>query len=209
VYKGTVYFGITRIFEHYKALKMRLFGYARVSSSQQSLETQKQAIKTKGVRESRIFFDKATGSSSANKVGINSLLARVKDGDVILVTRLDRLGKDTIDMINLINKFNALNVGIRFLENSISTEGATGKMVITILAAVAEAEKSRLVERTSEGRVEARFKGIAFGRKRFINRDILLGLKLSGHGATTIAREMNISRAAIYKILKEENVTPL
>ncbi len=133
---------------------MRLFGYARVSSSQQSLETQKQAIKTKGVRESRIFFDKATGSSSANKVGINSLLARVKDGDVILVTRLDRLGKDTIDMINLINKFNALNVGIRFLENSISTEGATGKMVITILAAVAEAEKSRLVERTSEGRVD-------------------------------------------------------
>lgn len=185
---------------------MRLFGYARVSTSQQSLEIQKQALKKAGVKESRIFFDKSTGSN-VNRVGLNTLLVKVEEGDVVLITKLDRLGRDTADMINLINRFDKMNVGIRFLDDGISTEGPTGKMVVTILSAVAEAERLRILERTNEGRIEAKLKGIKFGRKRKIDRTKLLfkfsSEKLKG---VALAKEMGMSRAAVYKILKEEGV---
>ena len=78
-------------------------------------------------------------------------------------------------------------------------------MVITILSAVAEAERLRILERTNEGRIEAKSKGIKFGRKRKIDRDKLLKYKESGIIGTALAKEMGISRATVYKILKEEN----
>ncbi len=183
---------------------MRLFGYARVSTSQQSLEIQKQVLKKAGVKESRIFLDKSTGSN-VDREGLNALIFKVEEGDVVLVTKLDRLGRDTADMINLINKFNKLNVGVRFLADSISTEGSTGKMVITILSAVAEAERLRILERTNEGRLEAKEKGVKFGAKRKIDRKkLLLKFKEDGIKGIALAKEMGISRAAVYKILKEE-----
>ena len=74
---------------------MRLFGYARVSTSQQSLEIQKQALKNAGVIESRIFFDKSTGSN-VDRPGLNSLLFKVEEGDVVLITKLDRLGREIL-----------------------------------------------------------------------------------------------------------------
>lgn len=182
---------------------MRLFGYARVSTSQQSLEIQKQALKSSGVKDSRIFFDKSTGSN-VDRPGLNSLLVKVEEGDIVLITKLDRLGRDTADMINLINQFNKMQVGVRFLDDGISTEGATGKMVITILSAVAEAERLRILERTNEGRIEAKSKGIKFGRKRRIDRGELLKCREGGMKGTALAQKMGISRAAVYKILKEE-----
>lgn len=86
----------------------------------------------------------------------------------------------------------------------INTEGTMGKMVITILSAVAEAERLRILERTNEGRIEAKLRGIKFGRKRKIDRDKLLKYKENGIMGTALAKEMGISRAAVYKILKEE-----
>ena len=184
---------------------MRLFGYARVSTSQQSLEIQKQALKNEGVKESRIFCDKLTGSNM-NRAGLDSLRVKVEEGDIILITKLDRLGRDTADMINLINEFNRMKVAVRFLNDGISTEGSMGKMVVTILSAVAEAERSRILERTNEGRIEAKSKGIKFGRKRKIDREELLRLHKKGTIGTALAKEMKISRAVVYKILKEENL---
>lgn len=185
---------------------MRLFGYARVSTSEQSLEIQKQKLINKGVKEFRILSDKATGNNT-KRVGLQKLLDRVEPGDIILVTKLDRLGRDTADMIDLINQFDQMQVSVRFLEDGISTEGNTGKMVITILSAVAEAERLRILERTNEGRLEAKLKGIKFGRRRRINRKKLIDrFKHDGVKGTALAREMGISRAAVYKILREEGI---
>ena len=182
---------------------MRLFGYARVSTSKQSLELQKQALKNEGVKESRLFFDKATGSN-IDRSGLNSLLVKVEEGDTVLITKLDRLGRDTADMINLIKEFNRMRVAVRFLDDGISTEGTMGKMVITILSAVAEAERARILERTNEGRIEAKFKGIKFGRKRKIDRSMLLHkFEYENLKGIALAKELGISRAAVYKILKE------
>ena len=181
---------------------MRLFGYARVSTSQQSLELQIKALKDAGVASSRIFTDKATGSH-ADREGLRLLRVKVEEGDVILVKKLDRLGRDTADMIQLIKEFDDIKVSIRFLDDGISTEGPMGKMVVTILSAVAQAERSRILERTNEGRAEAKIKGIKFGRKRTIDREKIIALYKSGTGATEIAKQERVGRSTVYKLLKE------
>jgi len=187
---------------------MRLFGYARVSTSQQSLEIQIQKLESAGVKASRVFTDKATGSNT-DREGLKLLRVKVEEGDAILVTKLDRLGRDTADMIQLIKVFDEMGVALRFIEDGLSTEGVMGKMVVTILSAVAQAERQRILERTNEGRMEAMVKGIKFGRKPSVNRKKLLELRNAGVGGTEIAKEMGIARSTVYKILKSENTSRL
>jgi DNA invertase Pin-like site-specific DNA recombinase len=184
--------------------RMRLFGYARVSTSQQSLDGQVNALKEAGVKANRIFTDKTTGAT-ANREGLNLLQVKVEEGDVILVKKLDRLGRDTADMIQLIKQFDDMGVAVRFLDDGVSTEGTMGKMVVTILSAVAQAERQRILERTNEGRVEAKAKGVKFGRKRSVNRQRVLTMKAQNIGASEIAKQLNIGRSTVYKILSDAN----
>jgi DNA invertase Pin-like site-specific DNA recombinase len=97
-------------------------------------------------------------------------------------------------MIALIKEFDCMGVYIRFLDDGISTEGATGKMVVTILSAAAQAERQRIFERTNEGRLEAKAKGVKFGRKRTVDRKKVLALHEQGVGAASISRQMGIGR---------------
>ncbi len=153
---------------------------------------------------SRIFSDKASGSH-VNRDGLSLLRIKVEKDDVILVKKLDRLGRDTADMIALIKEFDNLSVAIRFLDDGISTEGAMGKMVVTILSAVAQAERQRILERTNEGREDAKTRGVKFGRKRTVDRAKALTMKDNGVGATDIARNLGIGRSTVYKIFKESD----
>jgi DNA invertase Pin-like site-specific DNA recombinase len=181
---------------------MRLFGYARVSTGQQSLDSQVNALKEAGVAATRIFTDKASGSHT-DREGLHLLRIKVEAGDVILVKKLDRLGRDTADMIALIKEFDNIGVAIRFLDDGISTEGTMGKMVVTILSAVAQAERQRILERTNEGRIEAKAKGVKFGRKRTIDNEKIRALHKNGLGATDIAKQMGIGRSTVYKSLNK------
>ena len=115
------------------------------------------------LKSTRIFTDKISGAT-IERSGLELILLKVEKGGCILVTKLDRLGRDTADMIFLIKEFDNMGVTVRFLDDGISTEGTVGKMVITILSAVAEAERSRILERTNEGRIEAKIRGVKFGR---------------------------------------------
>lgn len=180
---------------------MRKFAYARVSTSQQSLDIQIRALEAEGVERSRIFTDKETGSK-LDREGLNLLRVKVERGDVILITKLDRLGRDTADMANLIKEFENIGVAVRFLESGISTEGTMGKMVITILSAVAQAERERIMERTKEGRVEAMKKGVQFGRKRTVDREKVRKLSADRYTPTQIAEQMGIGRSTVHAILK-------
>ena len=182
---------------------MREFGYARVSTSQQSLELQIDSLKKEGIRKNRIFTDQLTGSHMERE-GLNLLRLKVEEGDLIIVTKLDRLGRDTADMINLIKEFDQLGVSVKFLDDGISTEGTMGKMVITILSAVAEAERQRILERTNEGRMDAKARGVKFGRKRSIDRVHLKEMYEGGIGATEISKTLQIARSTVYKILNSE-----
>jgi DNA invertase Pin-like site-specific DNA recombinase len=106
-------------------------------------------------------------------------------------------------MIQLIKEFDATGVAVRFLDDGISTEGTMGKMVVTILTAVAQAERSRILERTNEGRQEAKANGIKFGRKRQIDRVRVKQLRTDGLSCIQIAQQLNISRAMVYRICGE------
>ena len=182
---------------------MRKFGYARVSTSQQSLEVQKKALLKEGVKGNRIFSD--VGSrANLDREGLNLLRVKVEDGDLVLVTRLDRLGSDTVEMIKLIKEFSELGIYIRFTKEGLSTKGTMGKMVVTILSVVADAERERILERTNEGRIDAMAKGIKFGRKRSIDRTRLIQLHNDRMGATNIANKLGIGRSTVYKIIDEE-----
>ncbi len=130
---------------------MRLFGYARVLTSQQSLDIQIKALKDAGVKTNRIFTDKASGSHT-DRNGLDLLRMKVEEGDVILVKKLDRLDRDTTDTIQLIKEFDSQGIAIRFIDDGLSTDGEMEKMVVTILSAVAQAERQRILERTNEGR---------------------------------------------------------
>jgi len=89
------------------------------------------------------------------------------------------------------------------LDDGISTEGTMGKMVVTILSAVAQAERQRILERTNEGRIEAKAKGVKFGRKRTVNREKVRAMKEQEIGVTEIAKQLGIGRSTVYKLLKE------
>ncbi len=111
-------------------------------------------------------------------------------------------------MVALIKEFDAAGVSIRFLDDGISTEGTMGKMVVTILSAVAQAERQRILERTNEGRIEAQSRGVKFGRKRTVDRAKVVTLHEQGLGAVAIARQMKIGRSTVYKLLSNKETIP-
>ncbi|MBW3163691.1 recombinase family protein [Ferrimonas balearica] len=179
-----------------------LLGYARVSTSQQKLDIQTKALLAAGVREDRIFTDKASGKDAESRGGLQRLLIRAEKGDTIVCTKLDRLGRSTADMINIIEDLHTRGVAVRFLDDGISTEGAMGKMVVTILAAVAQAERERIMERTNEGREEAKQKGVKFGPKVKVDHDGIKQAHAEGMGASAIAQKFGCSRQYIYKVIR-------
>ena len=139
--------------------------------------------------------------NSLERPGLSALRLKVENGDVILIRKLVRLGRDTADMIRLIQEFDQNGVAVHFLDDGINTEGTMGRMVVTLLSAVAQAKRERILERTNEGRLEAKAKGVRMGRKPSIDRDRVLKLHRKGIGATEIARQMGIARSTVYNIL--------
>lgn len=180
---------------------MSIFGYARTSPCQQSLGAQVATLKSAGVDPSLIFTDQGS-SSLAGREGLRLLQAAAHQGDTVVVAKLDRLGRTIGEMIELITAFDARGVTLRFLDDDLSTEGGTARVIVSVLSAVDRAERQRIHERTSEGRMEAKEKGVKFGRKPTIDRDRVQTLRIRGFGAATIAQEMNIGRSTVYKILQ-------
>lgn len=154
------------------------------------------------MKKSRVLSDKASGKNTERE-GLESLLNKVEEGDELLVTKLDRLGRNTLDMVQLVEDFSQRGITVRFLDDGISTGGEMGKMVVTILSAIAQAERARILERTNEGRKAAQEKGIKFGRKKSIDRKKFKRLFKEGLGPKQVIEEMKISRAAYYVLKKE------
>lgn len=131
---------------------MALLGYARKSASHQKLMVQITVLKSVGIRDEQIFTDMMSGATDERE-GLQRLFARAERDDIILCTKMERLGRNTADMIHIVDTCYKKGVAIRFLENGQSTEGTMGKMVIPILTAVEEAEC--ILERTNDGEILA------------------------------------------------------
>lgn len=186
---------------------MRKFGYARVSTSQQSLDLQIEAIKKEGVEEFRIFTDKTSGNDT-DREGLQKLRMKIEPGDLIFVTNLDRLGRNTYDMIQLIKEFDEMGVVVRFIKDGLATDGPMGKMVITILSSVAEAERHRILERTNEGRLDAMSRGVKFGRPKSVPMGQLLEMLKQKKSPKEITKQLKIGRSSLYAAMKELDIKP-
>lgn len=178
---------------------MALLGYARVSTSHQKLTAQITELKSVGVRDDRIFTDMMSGATDERK-GLQRLLARAEKGDIIICTKMDRLGRNSADMIHIVDACYKKGIAIRFLENGLSTEGTMGKMVIQILAAVAEAERERILERTNDGRIAAMAAGVKFGRKPHQKSALARELIQQNTPVKIVMEKTGISRATYFRL---------
>ena len=180
---------------------MASLGYACVSTNQQKLDIQLSALKAKGIRKDRIFSDKASGKD-ADRIGLQRLLERAEDGDEVFCTKLDRLGRNTLDMITIVEKLHDKGVSVTFIYDNLSTAGDMGYMLITILSAVAQAERARILERTNEGREAAMERGIQFGRKPHKGSGKALKMIKKGASAKEVMDTAGISRATYFRLKK-------
>ena len=177
-----------------------LVGYARVSTSGQSLEVQEEQLRAAGCE--RIFAEKRSGKSVEERTELAEALAFVREGDTLAVTRLDRLARSAHDLHGIVAKLCAKGVGFRCLQQgSVDTTTSMGKLTLAILGAVAEFEMDIRKERQKDGIEKAKAKGVYKGRPRKLDGDHIAALYKEGLGASEIARQLGISRASVYRAL--------
>ena len=137
-------------------------GYARVSTTAQSLDMQIKALTDAGCE--RIFEEKVSGVGERGE--LKAALQYLRDGDTLVVYKLDRLGRSMKDLLSIIEQLQAKNVALVSLRDNIDTSSTAGKLVMHIFAALSEFERDLIRERTGEGRVAALKKGVRFGRPK-------------------------------------------
>jgi len=177
-----------------------LCGYGRVSSSGQSLELQLDALKEAGCE--KVFAEKRSGTSTDGRDALADALDFVREGDTLVITRLDRLARSSVDLHNIIAKLTAKGVKFRCLQQSgIDTDSGMGKLVLAILGAVAEFETDIRKERQREGIDKAKANGVYKGRKPSVDTLKVRELHKGGMKPAVIARELKIARASVYRAL--------
>jgi len=166
---------------------MALVGYARVSSSSQSLQLQTQQPKDSGCE--KIFSEKVTGTSGAKRAGLKDCLEWVREGDTLIVTRLDRLARSGRDLHEVIALLAMKRVGFKCLQQgAVDTTTSMGKLILGILGAVAEFETDIPKERQREGIEKARAAGVYKGRKPSVDAAKVRSLHNEGLGATVLQK---------------------
>jgi DNA invertase Pin-like site-specific DNA recombinase len=178
---------------------MSLIGYARVSTDQQSTDIQVANLKEAGCQVIR--KEKVSGRSRDGRTELQTIIDFIRPGDTLVVLKLDRLGRSTRDVLNLVHELEQRGAHLRILEPDISTSGPMGRMVLTVLGMVAEMEVGFIRERQRTGIEAAKARGAYKGRPVTLDHERIIKLHKQGVGATDIARQMGCSRGAIYKVL--------
>lgn len=181
-----------------------IIGYARVSSKTQSTDNQIEDLKAKGA--TKIFEENVSGKATNDRTQLKAMIDYVREGDTVIVMRLDRLARNTIDALNIAKQLKEKQVVLKIMDIGGDTDinSGAGRLIFTTLSAVAEMERERINERTERGREAARAKGVRFGRKPSIDSMEILNLQKSGMGASAIAKKLNISRASVYRLIEKE-----
>ena len=180
-----------------------LIGYARVSTQDQTLNLQKDALEKLGCN--KIFTDTASGAK-AERTGLNEALEYVREGDTLAVWRLDRLGRSLKHLIETITELNNRKIGFKSIQESIDTTTSGGKLIFHIFGALAEFERDIIRERTQAGLQAARARGRNGGRpKSLTGKKVAMVQALYNDKNNTvdeICKTLNISRATLYRYIK-------
>ena len=179
-------------------------GYARVSSLGQSLEVQFDALKNIGCE--KIFQKKVSGTSTQGRTQLKECLEFVREGDEFCFSRVDRVARSVLDLQLIVKELADKGVSLTATEQPISTKDATSKCFLDMLGVFAELETNLRKERQTEGIARAKERGVYRGRRANIDIDEIRRLKNEGLGATAIAKQLNIHRDSVYRLLKQEKV---
>lgn len=180
---------------------MARIGYARVSSIDQDLEIQCAKLRAEGCEIVR--SEKVSGGSREGRVELETVIQFLRPGDELVVARLDRLGRDTRDVLNLIHECEQRQAFVTVLDPHVSTRGEMGHIVLTVLGMVAQMERRFIRERQREGIQQAKTQGRYAGGKRRVDRDRIRKLRADGVGPSDIANQLGCSRMQVYRILCE------
>lgn len=185
---------------------MSIVGYARVSSNSQNLDLQLEQLADAGCE--KVFSEKVTGTSRNDRRALEECLDWLREGDTLVVTRLDRLARSGRDLHDILAQLSAKQVGFRCVQQgAVDTTTSMGKLILGILGAVAEFETDIRKERQREGIERAKAAGAYKGRKPTVDVEQVRSLRDQGVGATDIATKLGIARASVYRALKDEPVT--
>ncbi|HAL9723114.1 TPA: recombinase family protein [Escherichia coli] len=193
----------------------RIFAYCRVSTLEQTTENQRREIESAGfnVRPQRIIEEQISGSVAASeRPSFNRLLDRLESGDVLIVTKLDRLGRNAMDIRKTVEQLTESGIRVHCLAlGGVDLTSPAGKMTMQVISAVAEFERDLLLERTYSGIARARDAGKRFGRPPVLNAEqkqkVLERIK-SGASISAIAREFRTTRQTILRVrAKQQTVT--
>ena len=174
---------------------MMKYGYARVSTSEQDLTIQVEALTNAGCETIR--QEKVSGVSVQGRDELNTLLEFLREGDELVVTRIDRLARSVRDLQNIVHNLEERGVVLSATEQPIDTRTSAGKCFLDMLGVFGEFETNLRRERQMEGIAKAKERGVYNGRKPSVDLEKVKELKASGMGASAIAKEMGIGRASV------------
>jgi DNA invertase Pin-like site-specific DNA recombinase len=181
---------------------MTIYGYARVSTNGQTLASQDAALHAAGC--AKVYAEKISGAHSDRRE-LARVLRRLEPGDVLMVTRLDRLARSTRDLLNILDAIGKAGAGFRSLKDTwADTTTAHGRLMVTILGGLAEFERELILARTDDGRKRAQAKGVKFGRPAKLTahqRQEALQRLTKGEAQADVARSYAVSQATISRLL--------
>ena len=181
-----------------------LVGYARISTDDQNLDLQRDALTQAGCK--KIYTDQLSGVS-VNRLGLATALEVLRRGDTLVIWRLDRLGRSLKDLIRLVEQLEQRGIGLKSLQENIDTATSGGRLVFHLFGALAEFERNLIRERTQAGLSAARARGRQGGRPKMLDadkRDLALRLyRERQHSIADICRMMGISKSTLYNYLAE------
>ena len=193
-------YGIGRQATLMRQVAMTRIGYARVSSETQDLEIQKARLREAGCEIIRA--ETGSGASRVGRTELRDVLEFLREGDELVVHRLDRLGRSTRDVLNLVHELDGKGASLRVLEPEVTTAGDLGRMVVTVLGMVADMELKFIRDRQRAGIDAAKRKGVYKGRKKQVDEDRIRQLAGQGIPKARIARDLGVSRMSVYRALK-------
>ena len=178
---------------------MTIIGYARVSTTDQDLAIQEAALRAAGCEVIRA--EKRSGTSTQERAELQTVLEFLRKGDVLMVTRVDRLARSIGDLQDIVRALKAKGAALKATEQPIDTSTAAGKAFLDMLGVFAEFETNLRRERQLEGIAKAKASGVYKGRKPSIDPADVARLKSEGLGAAAIAKRLKIGRASVYRVL--------
>lgn len=184
---------------------MSIIGYARVSSTGQSLDVQLDKLNKAGC--TKIFHEKVSGVSG-QRAKYKECLEYLREGDTLVITKLDRLARSVFELSKIHNRFKDEDIGLIVLDQNIDTTQPTGKLMFNMLACIAEFENDLRTERQKEGIAKAKENNVKFGRPSKITEEIKQGVinaRSEGLTISKVAKQFDLGVASVYRILKENS----